>query len=142
MPPDADTPQFHFDAPPPFSFEEFETRIFPKFLDTLDGAGGEYLKSLQGEQRTFLTRLMYVMSVVKLQNPNMSGSEMLYAVNYGLVRHWLAEGHSAERVRGELAKVPWDTLPGIGDYDRETVNAISMRAFADAVVGRPQRPLH
>jgi hypothetical protein len=143
MPPDDDgTPQFQFDAPPPFSFEEFQARILPHFLDTLDGAGGEYLKSLQGKEREFLTRFMYVMIVVKQQNPNMSESEMLYAVNYGLVRHWLGEGHSAEMVREELAKVPWDTLPGMDIYNRETINAVSMRAFADAVAGRPQSPLH
>jgi hypothetical protein len=142
MPPNAETPQFQFDGPPPFSFEEFEARIFPRFLDALDGPGGEYLKTLEGDQRDFLTRFMYVMVVVKQQNPDMGQSEMLYAVTYGLVRHWLGIGRSADMVCEELAQVPWDTLPGMNDYDRETVNAVSSRAFADAVAGRPQMPLH
>jgi hypothetical protein len=142
MNPDDKPPQFHFDTPPPFSYEEFKSRIMPMMLQSFDGSGGEYLRSLQGEQEEFLTCSLYVATVVKLQNPNTTPSEMLYAFSYGFVRYFIDQGMSPEAAREDLSKVPWDTLPGLGDYDRETANAVAMRAFADALAGQPQTPLH
>ena len=141
MNPDGTPPQFCFDTPPPFSYEEFKSRFFGKMLDVIEGPGGDYLKSLQGNEREFLERLFYLMTVVKIQQPDMSLSAMLYVINYGMVRYFLDQGQSPEAAREELSKVPWDFLPGMNDYDRETTNAIAMRAFADAVAGRPQSPL-
>jgi hypothetical protein len=59
-----------------------------------------------------------------------------------MIRHAIDEGQSPEETRVQLSQVPWDTLPGMDEYERETINAIAKRAFADAVAGRPQSPLH
>jgi hypothetical protein len=82
------------------------------------------------------------MTVVKVQNPEITQAGMLYAFSYGLVRHTIDQAQSPEEARKELSKVPWDALPGLDDYSRESANAIATRAFADAVAGHPQSPLH
>lgn len=142
MTPDSKPPEFQFDSPPPFSYEDFKTRMFPQMLGSITGPGADYLKALGGAEEAFLTRLFYLMIVVKIQNPDMTTAGMLYALNYGMVRYFLDQGQSPESAREELSKVPWDTLPGLDDYDRESANAVATRAFADAVAGRPQAPLH
>jgi hypothetical protein len=135
-------PEFRFDSPPPFTYEEFKTQHMGKVLSVLDGPGGDYLKTLQGPEMEFLTGLFYLLIVIKLQNPDVSKPELLYAVNYGMARHFLDNGLSPESARQQLSSVPWDTLPGLDAYDRESANAIAVRAVEDAVAGRPQAPLH
>ena len=135
-------PEFHFETPPPFSYEEFSTTYYPKMLAIFDGPGGDSLRQLQGNEAEFLRRLLYLMTVEKLQRPDLGLPEMLYSINYGLVRYFLDQGHSPDAAREELTRVPWDFLPGMSDYSRETANAIAVRAFGDAVEGRPRSPLH
>src|SRR4051794_39735650 len=107
-----ETPGFQFDETPPFSYESFKEKFFGVFLPSLEGEGGRFLRDQQGDAREGLARLMYVMTVNKLQHPDMTLPQMLYAVNYGLARHAIDAGQAPEAVLAELSRVPWDTLPG------------------------------
>lgn len=142
MLPNEKPPDFHFDTPPPFSYEDFKTGMFPQLLGSLEGPGADFLKNLGKEEGEFLTRLFYLMIVIKIQQPDVSKAAMLYSLNYGMARHFIDQGLSSEGAFLELSKVPWDTLPGLDDYDRESANAVASRAVADAVAGRPQAPIH
>lgn len=135
-----DSPQFQFDSPPPFTYQEFKALHFPRVLGVMQGPGADYLRSHEGPEAEFLCRLFYLVIVSKMQNPEIGMAQLSYAVSYGLASNALAQGQSPESVKADLSTVPWDTLPGMDDYDRETANAIASRAVTDALEGKLRSP--